>query len=160
MILTRVKEATSQFIKVLRYGKSDIQTASLYSPAGIDSKPIKEQVALYAKTGEKGKSVVVGYLLNSTLTSEGETRIFSINSSGVEQFYIMLNADGICNMNGTGDFLAKFNELKTGFDQLKSDFNTFLIHVHGSSGTPPVPPQTPSTASIDNAKIEDITVSG
>lgn len=59
-----------------------------------------------------------------------------------------------------GDFMARFNELESGFNQLRSDHNNFLVHVHGASGTPPVPPAVPSTASIATAKIENIEVPG
>lgn len=65
-----------------------------------------------------------------------------------------------------GDFAVRFNELKAGYDELKQDhndliaaYNAFLVHVHGASGTPPVPPavpESPSTASIDDAKISEI----
>lgn len=63
-----------------------------------------------------------------------------------------------------GDFLARFDELKTGFDQLKSDFNAFLTHVHsgvttgGGVSGPATPPATVSTASIDSAKIDELEV--
>jgi len=68
-----------------------------------------------------------------------------------------------------GDNMVRFNELKTAFDQLKSDFDN---HVHtnastgfslvdslagavsGSTGSPTVA----STADIDPAKIEEIEV--
>ena len=50
------------------------------------------------------------------------------------------------------DFLAKFNELKSGFDQLVGDFNA---HVHTGTG---VVPTVPSTASIDDAKIDNMKV--
>ena len=53
-------------------------------------------------------------------------------------------------MLGDSDFMVRFSELKAGFDQLKSDFNT---HSHTAHGTPPT---TPSTASVDSCKIDEI----
>jgi len=55
-----------------------------------------------------------------------------------------------------GDFAVRYLELKSAFDELKSDFNSFLTHVHGFSGTPPVPPAIPSTADMSDAKIDKI----
>jgi hypothetical protein len=52
--------------------------------------------------------------------------------------------------------MTRFEELETGFNQLKSDFNSFLTHVHGGPGTPPAPPVLPSTASISGAKINEV----
>ena len=76
-----------------------------------------------------------------------------------------------------GDFLARFNELKAGFDELKQDhndlvtaFNLLAPHTHpvqvvpatGTGATtgiiPVVPSESPSTASIDDAKIDEIEV--
>jgi len=66
-----------------------------------------------------------------------------------------------------GDYMARFNELKAGFDELKSDYNNFVtatynLHQHPTAAAgPPTPPTitgSSSTASIDNAKIDDIEV--
>lgn len=154
--LTRVKQATSDFIKVLRYGKSDVQTAYNCLPHGIDSKPIKDKLAIHIKTSNNSESVIVGYIDKSATTNEGECRVYATNSNGVEVFSIYLKNDGTVEFGGNTDNLVRFSELKAGFDQLKSDFNTFLTHVHGGAGTPPAPPQLPSTASIDSAKIDEI----
>lgn len=62
------------------------------------------------------------------------------------------------------DFAVKFNELKTAFDQLKSDHNSFLLHVHGgvtpgpptSVSGPPAPPAIPSTADMSSAKVDKV----
>ena len=71
-------------------------------------------------------------------------------------------------MNGTGDFAVRFSDLKTGFDQLKSDFNNFItqkynLHTHpviavGSPTSPTTLIGTSSTSSIDSAKIDTIEV--
>jgi hypothetical protein len=69
-----------------------------------------------------------------------------------------------------GDFLARFNELKAGFDELKADHNDLVskwnafaaAYVPGSptvQGTPPTAStDTASTASIDDAKIDELEV--
>lgn len=71
---------------------------------------------------------------------------------------ILFRKNGDVVINDDTDFAVAFNDLKAGFDQLKSDFNAFLLHVHGAAGTPPVPPALPSTASVDAAKIDAIKV--
>jgi hypothetical protein len=74
-------------------------------------------------------------------------------------------------IGGNTNFMARFSELKVGFDQLKSDHNdlvnAFNTHVHATAGTGPPSTPTPatgipasaSTASIDDAKIDEIKTS-
>jgi len=62
-------------------------------------------------------------------------------------------------LNGNSNYAVKYNELKTAFDQLKSDFDNFVstiynLHVHpspagGSTGT------TPTTGSASTADMSD-----
>jgi hypothetical protein len=62
--------------------------------------------------------------------------------------------------------MVRFNELKSGFDQLKQDVNSFIttkynLHQHvetGGTTDVTVLTGTSSTASIDNAKITKIEV--
>lgn len=139
-------------------GRADIQESYESAPYGFDSVPVKDLRAIHAETGEKGKTVVIGYINVKQLASlkPGEVRIFSTDKDGNLKIDIRLKDDGTIEMGGTGDFMVRFDELKTGFDKLKSDFNGFLTHVHGAAGTPPVPVVLPSTASIDDAKIDEI----
>ena len=169
MNLTRVKAATSEFIKVLRYGKSDVQTCDNVAPHGIDSKPVKNDLAIYAKTRNNEQSVCLGYLKNFSQTKEGETRIYATNAEGTEVFSVLFKQDGTCEFGGNSDYFVRFNELKTGFDQLKDDVNSlissFNAHTHPTAATgPPSPPTavpseipvTPTAASIDSSKINEI----
>jgi hypothetical protein len=157
--ITRVKQATFEFIKVIRYGKSDVQTSDQVSPHGIDSKPVNNDLAVHSSTSNSDTTVILGYIKKFTNTKTGETRIYSTNASGVEQFDIFLKDDGTCEIGGNTDNAVRFSELKAGFDQLRDDFNSFLTHVHGSAGTPPVPPVLNSTASVDDSKIVEVKVS-
>ena len=88
----------------------------------------------------------------------GETKLYSTDADGAEQATAILKPDGTMEVNGNADFAVAFNDLKTAFDQFKSDYNA---HVHtgvttggGSSG----PPAAPTTADIDPAKISTIKV--
>ena len=169
LVLTRVKQATKEFIKILRFGKDDVHTADSVTPHGIDSKPVKDALAIYARTNSSEQAVILGYLKNFDKTSEGETRIFATDADGAEVFDIYLKKDGTCEIGGNSDFMVRFNKLKEGFDQLLSDHNdlvnAFNTHVHATAATgPPSPPTavppdipaTPSAASIDDSKIDEI----
>ena len=87
-------------------------------------------------------------------------RVDNKSAAGINADIFVINAIG-----GT-DFAAGFNDLKTGFDTLRSELNAFITvfgtHVHtgvtaGSvSSGPPGAPAVPATATIDAAKIEEI----
>ncbi|KKN54299.1 hypothetical protein LCGC14_0593540 [marine sediment metagenome] len=156
IISTETNELTQRVAKFLRFGLKDVQTAIQTAPYGVDSNPIKDMVAIYGTTSDKGKPVIIGYINKNQLADIGETRIFSTDASGTLKTYIWLQNDGIMEVGGSVDNMVRFSDLETGFNQLKSDFNAFLVHVHGAAGTPPVPLATPSTASIAGSKINEI----
>ncbi len=166
--LTRVKQATKDFVKVLRFGKSDIKTADPIFPHGVDSKPVKKDVAVHASTSNDSVTVCLGYVKNSDKTSEGELCLYATDNSGSRVFEMYFKNDGSVEFGGSGDFLARFNEIKDGFDEFVGDFNSFIdtynAHTHpdpssGSTGTPSATGSN-SNASIDDAKIDEIEVSG
>jgi hypothetical protein len=157
-------------IKVLRYGNGDYQTPMEAMPYGFDSNPIKDMVAVYAPTAEKGKSVIVGYLNKNQKAGIGELRLFATDESGTEKFYTWMKADGTMEIGGDTNYAVKFNELKTEFNNLKKSHNDLLTeyktHVHpgvtvgmGSTGAT-VSTQTPNTSDIDNAKNDKIKTIG
>lgn len=163
-ISTEVDNLQRRVAKFLRYGKTDIQTSLQVGPHGIDSNPVKDMMAIYSQTEEKGKTVIIGYLNLNALAAAGENRLYSTDSAGELSTFIWLKADGTIEIGGSAKHMVRFEELKTGFDQLKSDFNTFISaynsHMHPTAGTgPPSPPTatgTASTASIDSSKIDEI----
>lgn len=156
-------------VKILRLGKSDVQEVLEASPYGTDSNPIQDTQAIVAETSEKGKSVIIGYVNKDRLAAAGEVRHFSTDSAGSLQFYTWLKANGTLELGGSAKHLARYEELKAGFDQLKADHNAlvnaFNSHMHATAGTgppviptpiPSVIPAAVSTASIDSAKIDEI----
>jgi hypothetical protein len=147
-IETALIEAGRRILKAIRFGTKDGKQSFEAMPYGIDSSPIKGMRAIYAPTGTSGKSVIIGYINTDQIAEEGETRIFS---SGGE---IWLRTNGTCEILGTGNFLVKFNELETAFNQLKTDFNTHT-HIDPVSGSLP-PPTTPSIANVSEAKAGNI----
>lgn len=173
IISTQVDKLNRRVAKFLRYGKNDTQTALQAGPYGVDANPIKDMIAVYAPTSEKGDTVVIGYINKNQVAEPGEYRIFSTNANGQVQASVHLKANGVIVITGqsmeflgNAKTLAKFQELKSGFDQLKNDLNslitTFNGHVHtgvqtgpGSSG--PTPTQgTASTASVDNSEASNL----
>jgi hypothetical protein len=163
-ISTEVDSLQRRITKFLRYGKTDVQTSQQVAPHGIDSNPVKDMMAIYSQTEEKGKTVIVGYINRNVLAAVGENRLYSTDSSGELSTSIWLKADGTIELGGSAKHLVRFEELKTGFDQLKSDFNAFITaynsHMHPTAGTgapsPPTVTGTSSTASIDSSKIDEI----
>lgn len=157
-----------RLIKFLLYGTNDVRETEEAGPFGIDSNPVKGMTAIYAKTDIKGDDIIIGYLNPNQLSAVGEFRTYSTDSNGDLKFYTWLKNDGTLELGGSTKHLARFEELKTGFDQLKQDLNdhltAFNTHMHPTAGTgapsPPTPgsgvPATPSTASIDSSKIEEI----
>ena len=163
--LSRVKQATAEFIKILRYGEKDVQTSDQYLPFGIDSKPIKEMLAAQARTGNSEDTVIFGYLVESAETEEGEIRLYSTDAEGAAQFYIKLLKTGTCEFGGDSDNLVRFSALETAYNQLKQDFDDFIsqtynLHAHPTAAvgapSPPTLAGTSSTGDISGAKIEEI----
>lgn len=151
LTITRVKQATSQFIKVLRFGTADIVTANQSGSAGIDSKPIQNQIAIYAKTSNKNESVIIGYINDSDKTEPGEIRIFSIDSNGLEKTFIHLKNDGTIEFAGTGDNLVRYTALNTGISNINLEFGKIATAINAI-----VPGSyVPGTIDISGAKIND-----
>lgn len=175
IISTQVDKLNRRVAKFLRYGKNDTQTALQAGPYGVDANPIKDMIAVYAPTSEKGDTVVIGYINKNQVAEPGEYRIFSTNENGQVQASVHLKANGVIVITGQsieffGDekTLAKFQELKEGFDQLKEDLNNHIqnwntfatAYTPGSSssvGTPPTAQTSdPSTASVDDSEAQNL----
>lgn len=167
-VISNLVEDGFRRIKSRRLGNDDLQTPRQVAPFGIDSAPVKNMKAVYADTNKKGKPVIVGYLNKSLLAGDGETRLYSVDADGNLKIYLWLKADGIIEFGGNTNHLVRFEELKSGFDQLKDDlndlknkWNTFAsAYVPGSPSVTGLPPtastSTVSNASIDDAKIDEL----
>jgi hypothetical protein len=154
-------------------GATTTYTAEEYSPAGIDSNPLKDMTAIYIRTQSDGDEAIIGYLIKNKVAEIGEARLFSVDENNALKFNIWCKSDGTALM-GTSDtpadytnFMVKFNEMKTEFDKLKTDYNnlvsTFNSHTHiltlsAGTGTaaPSVTQGTANTSNIDNAKNDKI----
>jgi hypothetical protein len=165
-VISNAIESGFRKIKIRRYGNDDLQTPAQSTPFGIDSAPPKGMIAVYAETHKKGKPVIIGYLNKSLLAADGETRIFSLQANGTLATFIWLKADGTMQIGGNTKNMVRFQELESGFNQLKADFNSFITtynsHVHsgvttgGGSSGPTAGSGSQSSASIAGAKINEI----
>jgi phage gp45-like len=132
-------------------GTGDNQSVEYMSHAGDDHIPPIGSIVTILSAGKSWKIAIASndkINFNSNL-SEGEKEIYS-SAAGIKEAIITLLNTGNIEINGNSDFAVAFNDLKAGFDQLKSDFNT---HVHASNG---VPPTILSTASIDGSKVSNV----
>jgi hypothetical protein len=167
-ISTSIKNAV-RFVKFLRMGKSDVQECRQASPFGVDSAPISDMAAIYAKTGEVGKPVVIGYINKNQIADVGENRLFSTDSDGNVVFYIHMKNDGTAEIGGDSDNMVRYSELESAFNELRSDLNSLITayntHAHPYVGlavtvpgvtSPTSATGTPSTADITPAKINEI----
>jgi hypothetical protein len=162
---TKLSDLAYRIVKGLLKGKSDVHEAKQVAPHGIDSNPIEDMIAIYAATGEKGKPVVVGYINKNMAVDTGEIKMFSTDSDGEEQIYILLKNDGTAEVNGSGDNLVRWSELKQELDNWKQTIDqhitqTFTAHTHtGNLGAPTSPPSSPgqsTTLDMPNSKIENL----
>lgn len=159
------------FITVRKKGLSDTVEAANITPFGFESNPIKDMVAIYSDTETLGDSVILGYVNKNLAAQLGESRMFSTDADGNLKMFVWCKNDGKLQLGGTAHHLATFEDLKSGFDTLKSDLNDMkskwnafcAAYVPGSPSVTGLPAtlgsQTSpaSTASIDSSKIDRIT---
>jgi len=155
--IAKVLQATNEFVKVLRYGLSDVSTPEQALPFGIDSKPIKNKRAVVLNTARKGKNVTVGYLIQSELTESGETRIYSTDNDGIEKFYVQLFKDGTCEIGGDADNMVRYAPLNNNIQDFKNQIQAQLVLIQtgivGAGGA-----YTPGTLTVDisTSKIDEV----
>ena len=148
VISTKLDSLNRRLIKVLRFGRSDVQEVLEASPHGIDSNPVKGMVAIYSKTSENGKNVVIGYVNKNKIANVGEFRAFSTDENNNVKAYIYLKNDGDLLLNGNSDNAVRYSELANAFNDLQNKYNDLAnkwnafvsAYVPGSPttiGTPP-----------------------
>ncbi len=169
-IISNSFDSTGRLLsKFLRMGKSDVQETLTAGPFGIDSRALKDMVAVHSTTSVSGESIVIGFLNKDLVSEVGENRLFSLKEDGTLSTYIHLKNDQTMEIGGNADFMVRYSELETAFNQLKSSHNSlvnaFNTHTHATAATGPpstptpvpsvIPAQT-SSADITGAKIEEI----
>jgi|SRR6185437_1077279 len=168
-VINSVLDGGYRVMKVLRFGKSDVQTADEATPYGLDSSAVKDMIAVFSDTVTKGEPVIIGYLNKQQLAQPGEFRLYSTDNDGNLITYIWLHnaaGDGQIELGGTTDNAVLYSKLETAFNQLKNDFNNFVTifnsHVHpgvqtgGGSSAVTTTLGTDSSADITPAKNNKI----
>ncbi len=167
-ILGTFVEGGRRIVKLLRFGRDDVQTSKQVTPYGFECNPVSDTVGLYTTTSSRNRTYVVGYISESNETEPGECRVFSTNAAGDVQIAFHYKADGTVEMGGKADNAVRYSKLKEAFDDLKSDFNNLVnnynAHTHpvvsiGSPTGPAAPLGSPSAADITAAKIDELKTS-
>jgi hypothetical protein len=168
-ISTNIDSLKRRVVKILRFGLADTLTPIQVAPYGVDSVPIKDMVAVYSETSEKGKSVIVGYLNKNALAGVGEHRTFSTDANGALKFYIWQKANGTCEMGGNIHNLVRYTPLDLGLQTevglinqnltaIAANLGLLNAYVNGLvPGTVPTP-YTPTAVSVNisAAKINEL----
>lgn len=158
VISTSIENLKSRIlIKFLRLGNSDIQERYQLAPSGFDSNPIKDMIAVYSETSEKGKAVIIGYINPDQITQPGESRMYATDSNGVLKLHVHLKDDGTAEIGGTGDFLVRYNELNTALQTEKIAINTELVKIQTAiASLGGAYAHIPVTVDISGAKITEL----
>ncbi len=158
ILSTAIDSMKRRIIKILRFGKSDVQTATEVGPYGIDSNPIKDMVAIYAESSVKGDTVIIGYITKNKLADVGELRTYSTDSNGVEKFYTWLKNDGSLELGGNIHNLVRYSTLNASLQSEVSLINAELakVAVAINAIAPGSYVPTPITLNIESSKINEI----
>ncbi|HXP52177.1 MAG TPA: hypothetical protein VN922_19630 [Bacteroidia bacterium] len=157
VISTDYDKFKKRVIKLLRFGRKDVQTAMEVASPGIDANPIKDMIAVYGPTNEQGKKILLGYFNKNQLAAPGEVRLFSTDSDGNVKFYTWIKNNGTIEFNGSADNLVRYLKLNQALQQQVTKINTELgkiatgIVAGGGSYTP-----TLLTLDISASKIDEM----
>lgn len=155
--LSRVKSATEEFIKVLRFGKKDVQTCEPILPAGIDSKPMNEDLAVHSETQDRSDPICLGYVWKSDKTKPGEIRIFARGVDKSEKLYLYLKNDGTAEFGGAADNLVRYTKLNDALQNLITKINTELGKIQtGITGVGGTYVKVNVSVDISASKINEI----
>ena len=132
-------------------GPDDVQTVELMTHAGDEASPPDGALVILVQIGPAWVVALAADDLIPPDIDVGERRVYS-QDGGARKATVYWRTNGQLELNGTGDFAVRFNELETAFNQLKSDFDS-----HGGHFSGEVAP-APSTADISGAKVDTIEV--
>lgn len=157
VISTTVDNLQRRVIKAWN-GKSDTRTAIQSTPYGIDSHPIKDMVAIYAKTELDGNEYIIGYLNKDCLAAIGEMRVFSTNETGTLKAYTWYKNDGTQELNGNADNLVRWAALNTQLQNEVTAINVELTKISAALNAiiPGIYTMQAITLNINTAKISDL----
>ena len=147
------------------------ETAQVYGQAGFISIPAKDVKGIRFRIGSL--DIIIGAFNYKVPlpTNPGDSKVYSTDADGNEKATCKFLNDGTIEINGNADNAVAYTDLKTAFDQLKSDFDglvtIFNAHTHPFVGVGPGNPgttavtltlDTPSTADMSGAKVDTVRV--
>lgn len=168
--IVAIEKVESELICTVSFGESDDITAIIYGAANQSEYPmIDDEVAVH-RAGTQN-TIVTLYRPTPDDLNVGEVVIYSRDGDGNAEASVKCHDDGRVTINGGGNTLVTFKDLKAGFDQLTDDFNNLITaynsHIHVTTATVGATP-TPgdlspvatsaksSTASIDACESETV----
>lgn len=158
VISTEFNDIKQRLIKVLGFGKNDIQKPIQASPSGDDSNPIKGMIAVYGDTNDLSEKVIIGYLNKTQLAEPGEKRLYSVDSNGALKAYAWFKANGDIHLNGDTDNAVRWTALNTQLQNEVTALNAEFVKIAAAINALVPGLYTPATITlnINSAKINDI----
>lgn len=147
-------EKGKRILKFLEFGaKSGNESA----PFGYDGNPLKDTMAIHAKTSNNSENVIIGYINDNQKADIGEVRIYSLDSNKSLKSFIWLKKDGSIELNGNTYSLVKYEPLETAIKKHDTDINVELAKISAaiSSLGGAYAPQQINT-NISNSKAKNI----
>lgn len=147
-------EKGKRILKFLEFGaKSGNESA----PFGYDGNPLKDTMAVHAKTSNNSENVIIGYINDDQKADIGEVRIYSLDSNKSLKSFLWLKKDGTIELNGNTYSLVKYEPLETAIKKHDTDINVELAKISAaisSLGGAYLPQQI--NTNISNSKAKNI----
>lgn len=143
---------------------TDVRTVQLLGPDDYNPSPGAKLLVIPIES-----SWEVGIPLEPMVAAVAGTlvgeRVITSDVLAAKKAFIAWRNTGILEVNGTTDFAVAYTDLKIAFDQLKSDFDTFVTVKYNLHNHPTAPPGvvsvpsvtgTSSTADMSAAKVATV----
>lgn len=166
-------EGDSRMLSAELSEADDVQTIELVNRNGEQTNPLDDHMLVILELGPAWKIAVAvrdNVELDATL-ARGEKILYSLDATNAIKASVRFKADGTLVLNEGEDYAVQFTAMQSAFNQLKSDFNTFVSSVFNAHTHPYLPgpgpaaptsptatPGSSSSADMAGAKIESIQV--
>lgn len=125
---------TVRMLDVELSGPSDVQSCQLAMAANVDACPIDGDKVLVVRAGQAWPIAIP---LEDGVTPDaasGCITIYSRKPDGSRSAVVTMTAAGEIQLNGSADWAVAYTDLKSAFDQLKSDVNSIVNFINGVPG--------------------------
>lgn len=156
---------TVRMLDVELTSPTDVQSCQLAAPIGVDAVPMDGDKVLVVRAGRAWPIAIPIEDGQTPDRVDGEIRLYSRKEDGTASAVVTMRVSGDVEINGNSDWAVAYTDLKSAFDQLKSDFDGHM-HAFAPGPTPDltsvptastsgVPPK-PSTADMSGAKVSSV----